>query len=141
MKSLSIFGGKPLTALSSSPVFLTLQEILEVIVVSARDTHWRIGDFIDEDGIEWFEFAGEDWSQRKFAQEGVRLPTRELVAMASTMPQAIWASFSGFRPSDAPSPWIVLNAIDGHLWRIDTDELGVRRVVRTSFADVRESEE
>ena len=121
--------------------FLELRDILKVIAPLVPDTHWQIGDFFEEDGTDWFEFANDDWSQRMFAQEGTRMPTHEFVAMAQTMPQAIWASFSGFRPVDATAPWIMLNAVDSSLWRIDTDAPERRRVARTGFIDVRTQEQ
>jgi len=131
MKRLAIFD-------KSGNAVIDLKRILNVIAPLAPDSTWRIGDYVEDDGSRWLEFADDGSMERRFADASLGLTTHDLVVLAETMPQAIWASFAGFHLVQPAEPWILLSAIDSHFWRVETDDREIERAVWTGFAYVSE---
>jgi hypothetical protein len=117
--------------------FLGLKDILPAISSRAMGTEWTVGDYIQADGLQWFE---ADDALRAIAEAGRWVSNDQLAAIAESAPFAVWAVFRGRDRTSASEPWITLSAIDNTFWRIATDDTETHRLIRAAFQDVREVE-
>lgn len=117
--------------------FLRLKDILPAMSSRAAGTEWTVGDYVEVDGLEWFEAAD---ALRAIAETGRRVPHDQLAVIAGTETFAVWAVFRGYDAKSASEPWITLSAIDSTFWRIATDDTETHRLIRAAFQDVREVE-
>lgn len=121
-----------------SGIFLTLPEILAVLPPRVAKTNWSFGAFVDVDGWEYLEVVVEGHDRLDDGLEPMeRVPHSRLLEVIKPVRQVIWGVFTGYEGASDTS-WIVLNAIDSSFWRVETDDLETRRLLRMTFSDVRE---
>jgi hypothetical protein len=122
-------------------VFLTLADVLAPLPERAFRSTWDVSDFVDPDGEGYFEvgYNGDDIIST-LANTGRRTIGSELVLLAKSSSQVIWATFRGYDPGDATEPWIWLHAIDSTFWRCETRDAAIRQALMKSFRDVRSHE-
>ena len=119
--------------------FLCLQELLDTSPKRMHTSFWRVGEYVEEDHKSEFDCTGDRLVERLEALKlsGNRICFEELLSLANEEGQIIWASFFGYDDRSNDKPWIVLSAVDSSFWRFDTDDMSVRKWVRSSFDQVR----
>jgi hypothetical protein len=121
--------------------FLSLLEVLTSLPARARSANWEVADFVNPDGVDWFEVGyGGDERVRALANTGQRVSGSELLLLAEGSSQIIWGTFRGY-DADDPTPWIRLHAIDSTFWRCETRDIATRQALMKAFSDVRLAEQ
>ena len=118
--------------------FLSLSEVLAPLPGRAVGSYWDITGFIGPDGAPYFEvgYDGDEGISR-LADTGTRVSGRNLVQLAGSSSQVIWATLSGYDSREAIQPWIALHAVDSTFWRCETRDIGTRQALMKAFNDVR----
>ncbi|WP_316359638.1 hypothetical protein [Devosia sp.] len=119
-------------------VFLRLSDVLAPLPSRARAAAWEIADFVDPEGVAWFDVGHNgDNGISMLANTGRRVTGNELILLAASSSQIIWGTFRGYDPNDSAEPWIRLHAIDSTFWRCETSDIAARQALLKTFHDVR----
>jgi hypothetical protein len=111
---------------------ISLRDVLEVLGRRGTLSTWQL-KFVEAIGAS----APVD-ALHSFDEQGARMPGRVLVAYANTTPlQIIDGEFLGF-DDGAKRPWVLIRAVDGRWWDVQTDETDVLRRCASRFSDVSE---
>ncbi len=104
-----------------------LIDILAVLGAEAIAAQWQIS------GVECFGEAAEQLHQYSDAE--LALSGEELLNLAAKVTQVIEGTFAGYRLGDS-SPWIIIDAVDGSAYDIQTSEEQILHQLRQKFRAV-----